>query len=129
MSVEFIVFISPPGGCPHCDRFRELYAQLPVAKQQLFDVRTGNTAQTNPLKYNIPYWPIAFPAKNRTDGKVSMMEPLDENPSDIVLRLKNTVGRDFSADTTRAAGGAGNKRVKLAALVALVAWLVFARRA
>lgn len=120
MSVEYIVFISPPGGCPHCDRFRALFDQLRPDHQALFDVRTGNTPETNNMGYTIPYWPIAFSAKPRKDGK-SMMQPLDENPNDICMKL---MGSRFSADTVNQRQSSTHKLVKSAALIALAAWLL-----
>ena len=121
MSVEYIVFISEPTKCPHCDHFRQLYDQLSTVDKARFDVRTGNTNQTNPpvgpfgKRYEIPHWPIVFWARpiNPATGELNM-NALSESPNVMVQTLldkQRMLGGNYRTSRDGRAGvGSGGHR-------------------
>jgi hypothetical protein len=121
MSIKYIVFISPPKQCPHCDEFRAVFSQLPPEKQALFDVRVGKNEITNPgNRFKFDYWPVVFSAT--APAYDEDIKPLDENPTNICKRM---LGGGFAADTVKMRRS--STAVKTAAVMAVAAWLLLTK--
>ena len=116
---EFIVFLAP-FNCGHCTNFKRVWGRLRPANRAKFDLRTDDTPETNPMRYKITGYPVAFSADPRSASGMNEIE----HPLEIANRLLREQNGGFRADTVGRASADASSSLKSIAIVAIVAWVL-----